>query len=285
MFGESKNRMNRVQSAVFRWRSENKNSDRAEWLLRKGQGPGLLSGSLFSGCVFHFFPDPLHFFLGSLLQRNQLVVSLAGGTDQLVEFHLKGGAFAVLGVLDEKHHQEGHNGGARVYDQLPCVRVLKEWAGNRPRRDHKAAESESERAASEPGHRVGNSGEGRQLGSAAWRLRGSLLDHRCRRSWHLLNNARNGNLDAQVDRRVNYARWVLVFSSWAFLKTLPRSWHAVAGPMAYQAQTLARLSTVSCAPKLETLIERVMSQRATQSFLPKSQASCSPHGWLGVSSN
>ena len=42
---------------------------------------------------------------------------------------------SVLGVLDEEHHQKGHDGCAGVDHQLPRVRKAEQWATDRPN-DH-----------------------------------------------------------------------------------------------------------------------------------------------------
>jgi hypothetical protein len=41
----------------------------------------------------------------------------------------------VLCVLDEEHHQKGHNHGAGVYDQLPRVRIVEGRTAREPHND------------------------------------------------------------------------------------------------------------------------------------------------------
>src|ERR1700733_6352219 len=52
--------------------------------------------------------------------------------DELVQFQVNGSGIAVLGVLDEKHHQKGHNRCASVNDQLPGVGKVKDGTGDSP---------------------------------------------------------------------------------------------------------------------------------------------------------
>ena len=67
-------------------------------------------------------------FVAEVFKADIVAASAFGGTNQLVEFELNGFAVAVLRVLDEKDHQEGDNGGASVNDELPCVRIVEEFA-------------------------------------------------------------------------------------------------------------------------------------------------------------
>ena len=46
------------------------------------------------------------------------------GANQLVEFELDGVAIAILGILNQKNHQECDNHRTRVDDQLPCITEL-----------------------------------------------------------------------------------------------------------------------------------------------------------------
>jgi len=49
---------------------------------------------------------------------------------------------AVLRVLNQKDHQEGDDRRARVDDELPSVRIVKHWAGDRPRHDDSHGKNE-----------------------------------------------------------------------------------------------------------------------------------------------
>jgi hypothetical protein len=58
------------------------------------------------------------------------------GADQLVQLEVHGGAIAVLGVLDQKHLQEGDDRGAGVNHQLPGVAESKQRTGDQPDESH-----------------------------------------------------------------------------------------------------------------------------------------------------
>ena len=58
--------------------------------------------------------------LTQLLDAN--VVVLGGAhSDQLIELGLDRRPVSVLRVLDQEHHEEGHDGGAGVDDELPGI--------------------------------------------------------------------------------------------------------------------------------------------------------------------
>src|SRR6476661_6258805 len=55
--------------------------------------------------------------------------------DQLVKFDLDRSTVSILGILNEENHQKGHDGGARVNNQLPGVRIIEDRARDRPDHD------------------------------------------------------------------------------------------------------------------------------------------------------
>ena len=71
---------------------------------------------------------------------------------QLRELHLQCESVPVLGVLDEKDHQEGDDGCAGVDDKLPPVAVMKQRAGDAPK-DHDGECQQKRGRPSSPGRR------------------------------------------------------------------------------------------------------------------------------------
>jgi len=55
--------------------------------------------------------------------------------DEFVKLDLNGGAVAVLRILNQEDHQEGYDGGARIDDKLPRVRIIEEGAADAPHED------------------------------------------------------------------------------------------------------------------------------------------------------
>src|SRR4051812_18435913 len=68
--------------------------------------------------------DFLQFLIGEVLDSDKRIV---GGADanEFVQFDLNGRAIAILRILNQKHHQEGDDGGPGVDDKLPCIRIMK----------------------------------------------------------------------------------------------------------------------------------------------------------------
>ncbi len=73
-------------------------------------------------------------------------------------------AVAVLGVLDQEHHEKRDDGGAGIDDELPGIAELEQWPGQRPEHDDRDGHTE--------GRRV-TGGLGRDLGEPVERLRES----------------------------------------------------------------------------------------------------------------
>ena len=76
--------------------------------------------------------------------------------DQFVELGLERGAVAVLGVLDQEHHEEGDDGRPGVDDQLPGIGEAEKRPARGPDDDDCAAEDERDRP---PGRMCDGRGE------------------------------------------------------------------------------------------------------------------------------
>jgi len=63
------------------------------------------------------------------------VMSTFRGSDQFVEFHLDCFGVSILGVLNEKDHQEGDDRSASIYNQLPRVAKVKDRTRDDPNDD------------------------------------------------------------------------------------------------------------------------------------------------------
>ena len=74
------------------------------------------------------------------------------GSDQLIKFGLNGCSIAVLGVLDQKHHQEGNDSRSSIDDELPRVRELEERATQRPKDNGDNAQKKGYRPPRRLGH-------------------------------------------------------------------------------------------------------------------------------------
>src|SRR5215813_6801563 len=81
------------------------------------------------------------------------------GPDQFIELQLDRGALQVLGVLDEEHHQEGHNRRPGVDHQLPGVAQAEGRASESPSHDDQDGEDEGQRMAHCAGGQGGKTSE------------------------------------------------------------------------------------------------------------------------------
>src|SRR5580698_9529258 len=62
--------------------------------------------------------------------------------NQFVQLQMNGSCITILRILDEEYHEKRDNRGAGIDDQLPGIRVMKEWSADTPHhddpdRDHK----------------------------------------------------------------------------------------------------------------------------------------------------
>jgi hypothetical protein len=70
-----------------------------------------------------------------LLEIEQRVVRALRRADQLVELDLDRFGVAVLGVLDQEHHQERHDRRRRVDHELPGVAEIEQRPADQPGHD------------------------------------------------------------------------------------------------------------------------------------------------------
>ena len=56
-----------------------------------------------------------------LLEIEQLIARMPDRAYELIELDLNRRGIAVLGALDEEHHQERHNRGGRIDGELPRI--------------------------------------------------------------------------------------------------------------------------------------------------------------------
>lgn len=95
--------------------------------------------------------EMVQFLLGKFLHVQHHRMRRLGGTDEFVELELHGFAVAVLGVLDQEHHQESDDGGAGVDDELPSIAEMENRAGDQPDEDNEGGQAKGNRLAGEPG--------------------------------------------------------------------------------------------------------------------------------------
>src|SRR2546423_3004115 len=87
--------------------------------------------------------ESLQLLVGHVLQVSHARARALHSAQQLVELEVYGLRVAVLRVLDEEDHQERDYRRARVYDELPRIRVAERGAGHGPDDDDQHREDES----------------------------------------------------------------------------------------------------------------------------------------------
>lgn len=76
--------------------------------------------------------EALKLLIGKLLEIDEFIARVSNRANELVQFQMNCLCIAILGVLNQKYHQEGDNGRSGVYDQLPRVGKVKNGASNEP---------------------------------------------------------------------------------------------------------------------------------------------------------
>ena len=100
-------------------------------ILSPGMAPGMPD-------VFELLMQFVQLLVGHFLKVHQLVAGAFDGSNQLIQLEMHGARVAVLGVLNQEHHQERDDGCPRVDDQLPCVREVEYRPRDRPSDNHQA---------------------------------------------------------------------------------------------------------------------------------------------------
>ncbi len=74
----------------------------------------------FRKLAFNFF----EFVVGELFQIDEVIASTVKCADEFIKLQVHGFGVAVLGVLDQEHHQKCDDRRAGINDQLPRVGVM-----------------------------------------------------------------------------------------------------------------------------------------------------------------
>jgi len=77
----------------------------------------------------------LQFYFRQVFDRGKSVLGAFHRNDELGQLGLQRHGVAVLGILDEKNHQECDDRRSSVDHELPSVAVAKGWTGDGPNKD------------------------------------------------------------------------------------------------------------------------------------------------------
>ncbi len=92
-------------------------------------------GAMRFGALAQILELPLQveqFVVAEPLHIHQLIPRRTDRSNQLVELELSDLRVAILSILNDEHHQKGHDGRSGVDDQLPGVRESEDRTGDRP---------------------------------------------------------------------------------------------------------------------------------------------------------
>jgi hypothetical protein len=95
---------------------------------------------------------------GPLLDPDQ-ILPRRGCPNELINLHLQRGAVPVLGILNQKNHQERDDAADGIHDKLPCIGKAEQWPISQPDDDEAACHPERPRSAGSARGLRGKSGE------------------------------------------------------------------------------------------------------------------------------
>jgi len=104
----------------------------------------------FARCACEIFiarAKPFEICFFEAFEVKQRIVRTAHGANQFVEFELDGVAIPILGILNQKYHQECDDRRAGIYDQLPGIAELEYRPCDAPDYDDRSGNDECRRMA------------------------------------------------------------------------------------------------------------------------------------------
>jgi len=123
---------------------------------------GRLSSVALGVCskLFELLFQLLQFFVGEIFQIDQFISRLLQRTNDFVELEMHRFGVAVLGVLDQEHHQKSDDSGGGIDDELPRIGKMKSGAGEQPNGNHQHGSGKGPRAAEHESGAAGKEAKG-----------------------------------------------------------------------------------------------------------------------------
>jgi len=97
----------------------------------------------FSTNLLELFFELFQVFVRKLFKIHKFISRAFDGAKELIQFEVDRFGVAVLRILDQKHHEEGHDGRGGIDDQLPGIGKMKRWAGQNPHKDDEHSSGKS----------------------------------------------------------------------------------------------------------------------------------------------
>ncbi len=93
----------------------------------------------------------LQLFVGKFFKIDKFVSRTFEGADDLIQFQMDRFGIAVLGVLDQEHHEKGDDRCRRINNELPRIGEMKGGTGEDPHEDDKHSSGKGPGAAKDDG--------------------------------------------------------------------------------------------------------------------------------------
>src|SRR5437667_8281681 len=90
-------------------------------------------------------------FVGKFFKIDKFISRTFEGADDLIQFQMDRLGIAVLGVLDQEHHEKGDDRCRRINNELPRIGEMKGGTGEDPHEDDKHSSGKGPGAAKDDG--------------------------------------------------------------------------------------------------------------------------------------
>src|SRR6266566_5829653 len=101
----------------------------------------------FSADALELFFELFQILVRKLFKINEFISRAFDGANNLIKFQMNGFGIAVLGVLNQEHHEEGNDRRSGVDDELPGIGKVKRRSGEKPHEDDEHSSGKSPCAA------------------------------------------------------------------------------------------------------------------------------------------
>ena len=93
----------------------------------------------------------LQLFVRKVFKIDKFISRTFESADDLIQFQMDRFGIAVLGVLDQEHHEKGDDRCGSINNELPCIREMKGGTGQDPHEDDKHRSGKGPGAAKDDG--------------------------------------------------------------------------------------------------------------------------------------
>lgn len=87
--------------------------------------------------MLKLFFERFQVFVGKFFKIDKFISRAFKGADDLIQFQMDRFGIAVLGILDQEHHEKGDDRGGRINNELPGIGEMKGGTGEDPYQNDK----------------------------------------------------------------------------------------------------------------------------------------------------